>query len=74
MTEMPGLSVLETRISTSRLPARLIPSEGWEGDNKGQGSLACCSPQGGKELNKLSDNKYNSSLFSYLQHEETELY
>ena len=24
MTEMSGLSVLETRISTSRLPARLI--------------------------------------------------
>ena len=71
MTEMSGLSVLETRISTSRLPARLIPSEGWEGDSKGQGSLACCSPQGGKELNKLIDN---NNLFSYLQHEEIELY
>ena len=51
MTEMSALSVLETRISTSRLLARLIPSEGREGESKGQGSLAGCSPQGHKELN-----------------------
>ena len=50
-TEISCRSVLETRLSTSRLPASVIPSEGWEGDREGQGSLACCSPRGRKELN-----------------------
>ena len=36
-----------------------------QGDNKGQGSLVCCSPQGHKELDttqQMNDNNNNQKL------------
>ena len=45
------------------------------GDGKGQGSLACCSPWGGKELNTTQqlNNNNTSSMFQIYHPRDEEL-